>query len=101
MIHTTSHVAAAIALYSAFVKDLEMVDCFLDFQETKDSPIKMQYPIIDLLVSGHEAQSESVMPFTCNSDAIEKNTPFLGSFFKYCKTLYAASRCGFLCFDIN
>ena len=45
--------------------------------------MKMQYLVTDHLVSGHEAHSESVKPFICNSDTAEKNTPFLGSFFKY------------------
>ena len=49
--------------------------------------MKMQYPVTDLLVSGHAAQFESVKPFTCNSEATEKNAPFPGSFFKYYKTL--------------
>ena len=53
-IYTISQVATAINLYSAFVEDLEIMDCFFDFQDTKESPMKMLYPVIDLLVSGYE-----------------------------------------------
>ena len=54
-IHTISHVATAMALYSASAEDLETVNCFLDFQDTKESPMKMLYPVTDFLVSEHEA----------------------------------------------
>jgi hypothetical protein len=52
-----------MALYSASADDLEIVLCFLDFHEIKESLIKTQYPVIGLLVSGHAAQSESVKAF--------------------------------------
>ena len=48
-----------MALYSASAEDLDMVVCFLDFQETKESPRKMQKPVVDLLESGQEAQLAS------------------------------------------
>ena len=44
-----------MALYSTLVENLETVDYFFDFQGTNESPIKMQYPVIDLLVSGQDA----------------------------------------------
>ena len=91
----------AIALYFTSADDLETVDYFFDFQETNESPMNIQYPVTDLLVSGHEVQSEFVKPFTCNSELTEKKIPLPGSFFKYCKTLSAASRCGFLGLAIN
>ena len=50
-----SQVQIAIALYSASAEDLETVDCFFDFHETNESPMNIQYPVIDLLVSGHVA----------------------------------------------
>jgi len=90
-----------MALYSTLAEDQETLDCFLDFQETKESPMKIQYPVTDLLVSRHDAQSESVNPLTCNSDLAEKKTPFPSSFFKYCRTLRATSRCGFLGLAMN
>ena len=50
-------------LYLASTEDLETVDCFFDFHDTKESPMKMLYPVTDLLVLGHEAQSTSANPF--------------------------------------
>ena len=54
-IHTISHVAKAMDLYLASAEDLETIDCFFDFHDTKESPMKMLYPVTDLLVLGHEA----------------------------------------------
>ena len=62
--------------------------------------MKMLFPVTDLLVSGHEAQSAFAKPFKWISVLEENKSPFLGSFLKYCKTLYAASRCGLLGLDI-
>ena len=47
--HISSHVVEAIALYSASAEDLEMVACFLDFHEIKESPRNMQNPVTDFL----------------------------------------------------
>lgn len=52
-----SQQAAAIDLYSASAELLATTDCFFDFQLTKESPMKTQYPVIDFLVFGHPAQS--------------------------------------------
>ena len=57
--HCSSHDKEANALYSASVEDLETVFCFLDFQQTREEPMRIQKPVTDLLVSGHLAQSES------------------------------------------
>lgn len=57
--HTNSLTRAAMDLFSNFAEDLETECCFLDFQEMRDSPKKTHYPVIDLLVSGQLAQSES------------------------------------------
>ena len=38
--HNTSQTVTAMALYSSSANDLEMVLCFLDFHEIKESPIK-------------------------------------------------------------
>lgn len=43
--------------YSASPNDLEMVDCFLAFHETKESPKKMQKPVVDFLELGDAPQS--------------------------------------------
>ncbi|KAM0043252.1 hypothetical protein Hdeb2414_s0010g00339091 [Helianthus debilis subsp. tardiflorus] len=58
-IHTSSQVAEHMARYSASPVDLETVDCFLLFHETRFSPKNMQKPVTDLRVSTHLAQSES------------------------------------------
>ena len=91
----------AMALYSASADDLETVDCFFYFHETRESPMNIQYLVTDLLVYGHEAQSKSVKPFTCNFELAEKKMPLPGSFFKYYRTLSVALRCGFLSLAIN
>ncbi|PNX59426.1 hypothetical protein L195_g059683, partial [Trifolium pratense] len=48
--HNNSEVTAANALYSASADDLDTVTCFFDLQDTKDSPMKMQNPVVDFLV---------------------------------------------------
>ena len=54
-----SHVVEANAMYPASAKDRDTIICFLVFQEIRVSPIKMQNPEVDFLVSRHDAQSES------------------------------------------
>lgn len=49
----------AIALYSASEEDRDTVLCFFDFHEIGEFPSRRIYPVTDLLVLGHEAQSES------------------------------------------
>lgn len=51
---TNSLVVEAKALYLASTEDRETVVCFLAFQETKESPINMQKPVTDFLVSKQE-----------------------------------------------
>ena len=82
-----SQTATAIDLYSDSAEDRETVCCFFDFHEIKDSPRKTQKPVTDLLVSGHEAQFASAKAFKCNSNLLEKNKPFPGELFRYCKNL--------------
>ena len=52
-----------IALYSASKELLEMVCCFFDFQEIRDSPGYMEKPVTNFLVSRKVAQSESLYAF--------------------------------------
>jgi hypothetical protein len=54
---------AAIDRYSASVEEQETICCFLDFHETRASPIKTQKPVIDLLESEQVAQSLSQKAF--------------------------------------
>src|SRR4051812_47025700 len=55
--HIISVVASATALYSASVLDLDTVACFLAFQEIRSGPKNTAKPPVDLLSSGHPAQS--------------------------------------------
>ena len=73
-IQTISQVEIVIVLYSASAEDLEIVDCFFDFHETSESPMNIQYPVTDLLVSGHETQSKSVKPLLRTK--ISQENPF-------------------------
>jgi len=48
---SNSEVIEAIALYSASVEDLETVGYFFDFQVRRESPMKIQKPVVDFLLS--------------------------------------------------
>lgn len=52
-----SLVVAARARYSASADERETVVYFFAFHDTRDSPRKMQKPVVDLRVSKHEPQS--------------------------------------------
>lgn len=62
------------ARYSAYMELLEMVFCFLDFHEIKESPRNTQNPVTDLLVSKHPAHSESLNAHSVNDDLADKKT---------------------------
>ena len=64
-----------MALYSTSAEDLETMNCFLDFHEIRESPKKIQYPVVDLLVSIQDAQFASVYAFKCKSDLDDKRIP--------------------------
>ena len=72
-----SHVTTAIDRYSASADDLDIVCCFLDFHDIKESPRKTQNLVTDLLESGQPVQSESQKAFRCKVEAVEKKTPGL------------------------
>lgn len=40
-----------------FRRERETVFCFLDFHDTRDVPRKTQHPVMDLRVSGQQAES--------------------------------------------
>ena len=67
----TSHTANAMALYFAFAENLDTVVCFFDLHDTKECPKNIQYPMVDLRVSGHPAQSKSEKALMCNSEVDE------------------------------
>ena len=70
-----SLVVAAKALYSASADDLEMVGCFLDFQEIRESPKKMQNPVTDFLESAQVAQSASENARNWKEEDVGKSKP--------------------------
>ena len=67
----TSLPVAARARYSASAELREMVGCFLVFHETKQSPMKIQKPVVDLRDMGQEAQSESEKPRRLRDEDVE------------------------------
>lgn len=72
---TITQLACANARYSASAEDHEIVACFLDLQLTIESPKNMQKPVMDRLVSGQVAQSESLYPLSCSEDFEAKRIP--------------------------
>lgn len=91
--HWISHAPAARLLYSASEEDLYIVCCFLDFQETKALPKKMQKHVTDLLVYDHAAQSAFVKAWSCWLEFATNQIPFPGALFKYRRTLWASTMC--------
>jgi hypothetical protein len=57
-----------MALYFASTEDLDTMVCFFDLQDTKECPKNIQYPVVDLRVSGHPAQSEFEKALICSSE---------------------------------
>lgn len=82
-------VMEAKARYSALVEDLETVCSFLDIQHKRGEHNITQYPMIDFLVSGHLAQSESTNPNNCNVLEAENGIPLVWKGFKYIRTCIA------------
>jgi hypothetical protein len=85
--HCNSQVPEARALYSASEEDLEMVGCFLAFQQIREFPIKKQYPVIDFLVSMHPPQSASVKPTKLSDEHLGNKRPVPGQPLRYLRTL--------------
>jgi hypothetical protein len=71
--------ATAMALYFASIEERDMVCCFLDFQEIKESPRNKQKLVTDFLVSGQATQSASQKALSLKSDEAGKNNPWLGA----------------------
>lgn len=63
------HVVDAIALYSASPEERETIDCFLDFQDIKESLRNTHNPVVDLQLSTQPARSLSQKAFNRKSEA--------------------------------
>jgi len=79
-----------MALYSASEELLEIVCCFLDFHAMRELPKKIENPVMDFLVVGHIAQSESLKHFNLMKLEEWKNIPDPGADFRYRRTRKAA-----------
>jgi hypothetical protein len=62
----------------------------LDFQEIKEEPSNTQNPVIDFLVSGHLAQSESAKALIFKGLEADKNMPLAGADLRYLRMPMAA-----------
>lgn len=69
--------------------DSEIVDCLFGFLANKDNQMKTQKPVIDCLVWGHLAQSESKKPFSWRLKFLGKKSPCLGVLLIYLITHWA------------
>jgi len=85
-IHCISQTVASSAQYSASVDDRETISCFFDFHEIMKDPRKTQKPVLDLLVLGQVAQSESLKALIWVSKSATKKSPCDGLDFMYLST---------------
>lgn len=58
-IQTNSETMVAMARYTMAIDDLEIMTCFLDFHDTRESLRNIQKSMIEHLVSLHPTQLES------------------------------------------
>jgi hypothetical protein len=91
---TISHAVEAMDQYSASAENRDIVCCFLDFKEIRDSPKKTQKPVMERRVSGHPAQSESQKAFKWKVEEAEKKRPWPGDPLRYLKILYFCIKMG-------
>jgi hypothetical protein len=57
--------------------------------------------VVDLLVSGHDAQSESQKPLTCRDESDLKNNHFPGLVLRYLRICKPVNMCSFVGADKN
>ncbi|PHT29763.1 hypothetical protein CQW23_30611 [Capsicum baccatum] len=91
VIYTISETAEAILLYSDSAELLEMVVCFLDFQDMRESPCLTRKPVTDFLVFGHAAQSASKYAVSLFCFLLLINIPIAACLLMYLTTLSASS----------
>ena len=99
--HNNSLAVAAIALYSASAEEWDIVDYFLDFHETNESPRKTRKPVVDFLESEQDAQSASKRACNYIMEEDAKNNPWPGADLMYLKRWRAACKWGVLGWDRN
>ncbi|XP_019236486.1 PREDICTED: uncharacterized protein LOC109216760 [Nicotiana attenuata] len=99
--HTISKTADAMLRYSASALLRETVCYFLDLHEINESPSLTAYPLTDIRVIGHAAQSESQKAVSVSTFSLFNRTPIPGVPFRYLTTLKAASMCDLLGSCIN
>lgn len=87
VIHATSQVVRALALYLASTLDLETTFYFLLCHEMGEWQTSTQNPIVDILVMGHLVQSLFKYALTTIGDCVASNTPCPGDDLRYLNTL--------------
>ena len=92
--HSNSLVVAAMARYSALAEDLEIVVYFLAFQETKESPRKIQKHLTNFWVSSQDPQSASKNALRWREEVDEKIKPWPGLRLRYLSRWCTAWRWG-------
>jgi hypothetical protein len=74
---------------------------WLVVEPCNELPKKKQRPVVDLLVSGQAAQSESEKPFNLREELAAENKPCPGQPLMYFNTCNLASMCSLVGADRN
>lgn len=97
----SSQVVKASARYSALAEKWDIVLYLLDFHEIKESPMKIQKPVVERRVSIQEAQSESAKARSWKDLHGWRRMPCPEAFFKYFNKWWALDKCALHGFDTN
>ena len=84
LIHKSSEVSVAKALYSAFADERATVGCFLDFHAMSDEPRNTQKSVVERRVTWQLPQSPSTYAETRMDNDEGNRMPWLGEDFRYC-----------------